>query len=219
MEESNGSNSEHKRRIATQKRMAEYRAAVPLLTDERLCEIVEEIYPQTYLILEVSIEVTKEMYRESIELTEENFRTMLKSLVERRKLLGYDIEQLRLGELARRTKKLVEKIYHDACKRTVYLSQYPEFDEELRQYFEEHLYTDGRTLAQKFFTLFSNYQFSGYPPFHSYSEPNGDIIFTKSRRTREDYDSEGKPIAQNTGCFSVLLFIIALAAAISNVVI
>ena len=33
-----------------------------------------------------------------------------------------------------------------------------------------------------------------YLQFHCYTEPNGDIVFTKNRRTREDYDEEGNPL-------------------------
>ena len=31
-------------------------------------------------------------------------------------------------------------------------------------------------------------------PSHCYSEPNGDVVFTKNRRTKEDYDENGKPV-------------------------
>ncbi len=28
-------------------------------------------------------------------------------------------------------------------------------------------------------------------PFHCYSEPNGDVVFTKNKRTKGDYDGNG----------------------------
>ena len=59
----------------------------------------------------------------------------------------------------------------------------------------------GKTLAQKFYTLLNNRalydtdQISGFVlPFHCYSEPNGDVVFTKNRRTINDYDADGNPI-------------------------
>ena len=59
----------------------------------------------------------------------------------------------------------------------------------------------GKTLAQKFYTLLNNRalydtdQISGFVlPFHCYSEPNGDVVFTKNRRTINDYYADENPI-------------------------
>ena len=82
------------------------------------------------------------------------------------------------------------------------MSECPEYqDEEVKQYFAEVYSDKGKTLAQKFYTLLNNRalydtdQISGFVlPFHCYSEPNGDVVFTKNRRTRDDYDTYGNPI-------------------------
>ena len=80
------------------------------------------------------------------------------------------------------------------------MSECPEYqDPEVKDYFE-NIYSDkGKTLAQKFYTLLNNRalyvtdQISGFVlPFHCYSEPNGDVVFTKNRRTINDYDADGK---------------------------
>jgi hypothetical protein len=96
----------------------------------------------------------------------------------------------------------IERLYKEAQNRTIYLSECPEYqDPDVKQYFEEVYSDKGKTLAQKFFTLLNNRalydtdQISGFVlPFHCYSEPNGDVVFTKNKRTRDDYDANGKPI-------------------------
>jgi hypothetical protein len=94
----------------------------------------------------------------------------------------------------------IERLYKEAQEKTIYLSECPEYqDPEVKDYFE-NIYSDkGKTLAQKFYTLLNNRalydtdQISGFVlPFHCYSEPNGDVVFTKNRRTINDYDADGK---------------------------
>ena len=31
-------------------------------------------------------------------------------------------------------------------------------------------------------------------PFHCYSEPNGDVVFTKNKRSKDDYDEKGNSV-------------------------
>lgn len=108
------------------------------------------------------------------------------------------------------------------------MSECPEYqDEEVKQYFEEVYSDKGKTLAQKFFTLLNNRalydtdQISGYAlPFHCYSEPNGDVVFTKKRRSRDDYDAEGNPIShesKNGGCLGIILLVLFFLSIISFV--
>ena len=60
----------------------------------------------------------------------------------------------------------------------------------------------GRTLAQQLYAEFNNRalceagELNGFIlPFHCYSEPNGDVVFTKNRRTMDDYDESGHSVA------------------------
>ena len=121
----------------------------------------------------------------------------------------------------------------------------PEYqDEEVKQYFADVYSDKGKTLAQKFYTLLNNRalydtdQISGFVlPFHCYSEPNGDVVFTKNKRTMADYDKQGKSIVSETdvenrlngssalkstttsrgGCLSIIIFAIIVISLISIV--
>ena len=134
--------------------------------------------------------------------------------------------------------------YKEAQERTIYLSECPEYqDEEVKQYFEDVYSDKGKTLAQKFYTLLNNRalydtdQISGFVlPFHCYSEPNGDVVFTKNKRTRDDYDANGNPIKSETdllrhnkqsnidtftpnrsGCLSVLIALLLVSSFIVTI--
>jgi hypothetical protein len=114
----------------------------------------------------------------------------------------FGIAERKQAKVVAKVNPFIERLYKEAQERTVYLSECPEYqDPDVKQYFEE-IYSDkGKTLAQKFFTLLNNRalydtdQISGFVlPFHCYSEPNGDVVFTKNKRTREDYDANGNSI-------------------------
>lgn len=177
-------------RTATKKRIAEYRTSAPGITDEALLKVVVEVYPDKFTEpMEVGYEVVKECYREELPLTEESLKEQLQKLYEGRWLRKYDKEYQKGIELNKRKDILVEQIYKDAQRRTCYLSNYPDADDELLAFIDK-IYPD-KNRAQTFYRLFCKYIFNGYPPFHSYTEPNGDIIFTKRRRSADDYDSNG----------------------------
>ena len=107
----------------------------------------------------------------------------------------------------------------------------------MSRYFEEVYADKGKTLAQKFFTLLNNRalydtdQISGFVlPFHCYSEPNGDVVFTKNKRTKDDYDGKGHSLvseedvngrinavnnASNKGCLGIVVIGIVLSSLIA----
>lgn len=110
-------------------------------------------------------------------------------------------EMKRFRQLSK-SRILLDKIYKEAQVHTIFLSQCAEYqDEEVKQYFEELSNQKGRTLAKQLFYQLNQMaldeagELSGFIlPFHCYSEPNGDVVFTKNRRTREDYDGVGHSI-------------------------
>ncbi len=192
---------EKKRLTATKTAIAKFREEHPNFTDEHISSLVESTYPQLYEDnLEVAIEIVKELYRRQEPWTDDSFVALLKEMTEGRKLVRFGIEERKNAKVIAKVNPFIERLYREAQERTIYLSECPEYeDADVRQYFEEIYADKGKTLAQKFFTLLNNKalydtdQVSGFVlPFHCYSEPNGDVVFTKNKRTLDDYDGNGQ---------------------------
>ena len=182
---------ERKRLTATKKAIAKFREEHPDYTDEHIASLVKSEYPDLYEDnLEVAIEIIKELYRRQEPWNDESFISLLVEMTEDHKLVGFGINERKTTRALVKVQPFIERLYKEAQVRTIYLSECPEYqDEDVKQYFEG-IYTD-KTLAQKFFTLLNNRalhdtnQVSGFVlPFHCYSEPNGDVVFTKKKRTR-----------------------------------
>ena len=191
---------EKKRPTATKAAIAKFREEHPSFTDEHLAALVESTYPNLYEDnLEVAIEIVKELYRRQEPWTDDSFVALLKEMTEGRKLVRFGIEERKNARVIAKVNPFIERLYKEAQERTIYLSECPEYkDEDVKHYFEEVYADKGKTLAQKFFTLLNNRalydtdQISGFVlPFHCYSEPNGDVVFTKNKRTKDDYDGNG----------------------------
>ena len=194
---------EKKRLTATKTAIAKFREQHPSFTDEHLAASVESTYPKLYEDnLEVAIEIVKELYRRQEPWTDDSFIALLKEMTEGRKLVRFGIEERKNARVIAKVNPFIERLYKEAQERTIYLSECPEYkDEDVKQYFEEVYADKGKTLAQKFFTLLNNRalydtdQISGFVlPFHCYSEPNGDVVFTKNKRTKDDYDGNGQSL-------------------------
>lgn len=104
---------------------------------------------------------------------------------------------------SQKANKLLKRIYKEAHERTTFLSQYKEYteDKEVQQYFKDICKEKNRTLAQQLYAFLNQMalnealEMSGFIlPFHCYMEPNGDVVFTKNKRNRFDYDENGKPL-------------------------
>lgn len=191
---------EKKRLTATKAAIAKFREEHPSFTDGHLVALVESTYPNLYEDnLEVAIEIVKELYRRQKPWTDDSFVALLKEMTEGRKLVRFGIEERKNSRVIAKVNPFIERLYKEAQERTIYLSECPEYkDEDVKHYFEEVYADKGKTLAQKFFTLLNNRalydtdQISGFVlPFHCYSEPNGDVVFTKNKRTKDDYDGNG----------------------------
>ena len=194
---------EKKRLTATKAAIAKFREQHPSFTDEHLAALVESTYPKLYEDnLEVAIEIVKELYRRQEPWTDDSFIALLREMTEGRKLVRFGIEERKNARVIAKVNPFIERLYKEAQERTIYLSECPEYkDEDVKQYFEEVYADKGKTLAQKFFTLLNNRalydtdQISGFVlPFHCYSEPNGDVVFTKNKRTKDDYDGNGQSL-------------------------
>ena len=194
---------EKKRLTATKTAIAKFREEHPNFTDEHISSSVESTYPQLYEDnLEVAIEIVKELYRRQEPWTDDSFIALLREMTEGRKLVRFGIEERKNARVIAKVNPFIERLYKEAQERTIYLSECPEYkDEDVKQYFEEVYADKGKTLAQKFFTLLNNRalydtdQISGFVlPFHCYSEPNGDVVFTKNKRTKDDYDGNGQSL-------------------------
>jgi len=231
---------EKKRLTATKTAIAKFREDHPNFTDEHISSSVESTYPQLYEDnLEVAIEIVKELYRRQEPWTDESFVALLKEMTEGRKLVRFGIEERKNTRVIAKVNPFIERLYKEAQERTIYLSECPEYkDEDVKQYFEDVYADKGKTLAQKFFTLLNNRalydtdQISGVVlPFHCYSEPNGDVVFTKRKRTKDDYDGNGHSLVSEKevisrsadvsncssnkgGCLSLLILGIVLTSII-----
>lgn len=81
------------RQTATKKRIEEYRATAPELTNDTLITALRKKYSEFFIDEEeVAIEAVKEAYRNELPLTIENVMQQLDYLVEDRKLLKYYID-------------------------------------------------------------------------------------------------------------------------------
>lgn len=212
---------EGKRLNATKAGIERFRNKHPEFTDEHIESIVEKNYPNIFENnLEVAIAIVKELYRRQTEWTDESFLSLLHEMKEKDYLNGFSIEQRRQQRLITNVNNFIERLYKEAQTRTIYLSECPEYqDPDVKKYFDEIYSEKGSTLAQKFFYLLNNRalrdtdQMSGFVlPFHCYSEPNGDVVFTKKRRTRSDYDAAGRPITSerdisngSSGCLGTMI--------------
>ena len=231
---------EKKRLTATKTAIAKFREEHPNFTDEHISSSVESTYPQLYEDnLEVAIEIVKELYRRQEPWTDDSFVALLKEMTEGRKLVRFGIEERKNAKVIAKVNPFIERLYREAQERTIYLSECPEYeDADVRQYFEKIYADKGKTLAQKFFTLFNNRalydtdQVSGFVlPFHCYSEPNGDVVFTKNKRTLDDYDGNGQSLvnendvikrnnavnnaSSKSGCLGIVIIGIVLTSLIA----
>ena len=198
--------NDKKRLTATKKAIAAFRLEHPDYTDEHIARIVANEYPNLYEDnLEVAIEIVKELYRRQSEWNDESFTELLRELTEGRKLVRFGIEERKFSRVYAKVEPFIERLYKEAQKRTIYLSDCPEYeDEDVKQYFREVYSDKGSTLAQKFFYLLNNRalrdsdQPSGFVlPFHCYSTLNGDVVFTKEKR-------------ESGGCLGVVIVILLL---------
>lgn len=231
---------EKKRLTATKTAIAKFREEHPDFTDEHISSSVEDTYPQLYEDnLEVAIEIVKELYRRQEPWTDDSFVALLKEMTEERKLVRFGIEERKNAKMIAKVNPFIERLYREAQERTVYLSECPEYeDEDVKHYFEEVYADKGKTLAQKFFTLLNNRalydtdQVSGFVlPFHCYSEPNGDVVFTKNKRTLDDCDGNGQSlvnendvikrtnavnnVSSKSGCLGIVIIGIVLTSLIA----
>jgi hypothetical protein len=230
---------EGKRLNATKAAIERFRSEHPTYTDDYITELVESIYPDRFEDTHIiAIEILKEIYRSQKELNDGTFIDLLKKWAEEGNLNSYEIETRKHWKSIENRRNLLNRIYSDARTKTVYLSQYEEYqDEGVQRYYEERCRDKGRTLAKQLFydlnqmALNEAGELSGFIlPFHCYSEANGDVVFTKNRRSIDDYDAEGNPLRsesdyqkqstavdmqeKNSGCLSVIAVVILLSSTI-----
>lgn len=229
-------NMEGKRLNATKVAMERFRSAHPKFTDEYISVLVKRAYPNKYEDnLEVAIEILKELYRSQVDLNDSTFMSLLEEWTEAQKLSAYEIETRKQWKTLHSVRQLLDKIYHDAQSQTVYLSQYEEYKVEgVKEHFDDICRTKERTLAKELFYKLNQMaldeagELSGFIlPFHCYSEPNGDVVFTKNKRTINDYDEKGNPIANEVevvkrstaenssvsgkgGCLSIVIIVLVV---------
>lgn len=215
---------ESKRLSATKDAIERFRSEHPTFTDEYISGLVEYTCPYIYEDnLEVAIVILKELYRSQTDLTEYTFIELLDEWTEKGKLKRYEIETKKQKRSFENRRNLLKRIITDASTKTVFLSQYEEYqDEGVRQYYEERCRENERSLAKQLFydlnqmALDEAGELSGFIlPFHCYSDPNGDVVFTKNKRTRNDYDKNGHAVvSEKNGCLGIVLLGLLLTSII-----
>lgn len=192
-----------KRRNATKAAIERFRSEHPTFTDDYLSSLVENTYPHKFEDkLKVALQVVKELYRSQTDWTDDSFIKLLKKWTEEGSLNIFEIETRKQRRSIENRRNLLNRIYNDARTKTVYLSQYEEYkDEEVQRYYEKLCRDNGRSLAKQLFydlnqiALDEADELSGFIlPFHCYSEPNGDVVFTQNKRSRDDYDGNGHAV-------------------------
>jgi hypothetical protein len=151
-------------------------------------------------------------------------------------LKGHTIEVQQQNLLFSKTKSLINYIYETAQERTLYLSECKDYkDPQVKAYYDDLCKQRKKPLAKVLYSVLNveaMYRTTddaivqgNYLQFHCYTEPNGDIVFTKHRRTREDYDEEGNPLyseeeivkrntqptSNTSGCLGVIVLAIVLS--------
>lgn len=180
---------------ATKKRIEEYRATAPELTNDKLVEAIKNKYNSFFTDNEsVAIEAIKETYRNELPLTLENVMQQLGYLVEDRKLLQFYTELQHIysqeaQEIRAKADKVIEDIYKEACKRTCRLSEFA--DREVLDYFnnESYKHREDMTLADKLNNLCCNYHCrvkgivscypNNFPPFKP-QQDGDDVVFVNN---------------------------------------
>lgn len=180
---------------ATKKRIEEYRASAPELTNNILVEAIRAKYKDFFIDNEeVAIEAIKETYRNELPLTMENVMLQLGYLIEDRKLLQYYTELQHIyspeaQEIRAKADNVIEVIYTEACKRTCRLSEFA--DKEVIDYFtnESYKHREGMTLADKLNNLCCNYHCringivscypNNFPPFKP-QQDGDDVVFVNN---------------------------------------
>lgn len=229
-----------KRGVATPKKMAEFREKYQEMTDEIITSVVSETYPNIFVNnLEVATEIVRELIRRREEYSPENYLRALKELYEGGALKRYTVEVQQRDLLFAKTKSFINYIYETAQERTLYLSECEEYkDPHVKAYYDDICKQREKPLAKVLYSLLNVeamkrttddlFVQGNYLQFHCYTEPNGDIVFTKNRRTREDYDEEGKPLYNEedilkrknqptnnkSGCMGIIILAIILSIGI-----
>lgn len=229
-----------KRGVATPKKMAEFREKYPEMTDELITSIIHNTYPNIFVDnLEVATEIVRELIRRREEYSPENYLRALTELYEGGALKRYTVEVQQRDLLFAKTKSFINYIYETAQERTLYLSECEDYkDPQVKAYYDDICKQIEKPLAKVLYSLLNVeamkrttddlFVQGNYLQFHCYTEPNGDIVFTKNRRTREDYDEEGKPLYneedilkrknqstnKNSGCMGIIILAIILSIGI-----
>jgi hypothetical protein len=163
----------------------------------------------------------------------------LTELYEGGALKRYTVEVQQRDLLFAKTKSFINYIYETAQERTLYLSECEDYkDPQVKAYYDDICKQREKPLAKVLYSLLNVeamkrttddvFVQGNYLQFHCYTEPNGDIVFTKNRRTREDYDEEGKPLYneedilkrknqstnKNSGCMGIIILAIILSIGI-----
>ena len=180
---------------ATKKRIEEYRASAPELTNEMLVDAIRNKYNDFFIDNEeVAIEAIKETYRNELPLTLENVMQQLAYLVEDRKLLQYYTELQHIyspkaQEIMAKADKVIEDIYTEACKRTCRLSEFA--DKEVLDYFNNEIYKHrgDMTIVDKLKNMCCNYHCrvkgivscypNNFPPFWL-QQDGDDVVFVNN---------------------------------------
>lgn len=194
---------------ATKKKLAEYRATAPEVTDELLAEAIKKGHEGFFIDYEeVAVEAIKETYREQLPLTIENALQQLEYMIEDRKLLKYytslqeryhpSPEAIRIKEKAN---EVIEKVYEEGCKRVLNLSEIA--DEEVIDFIDKsYSNSDDMTLAKKLnnfccgvhcrkHDLISCMIANDFPPFRCFDRPSGkDVTLAPTLEEAEEYNGE-----------------------------
>lgn len=219
------------RLTATKKRVEEYRATAPELTNKLLADAIREKYNDFFINNEeVAVEAIKEIYRNGLPLTMENVMQQIEYFIEDRQLLRYytslqHIYSKEAQEIRRKADKVVEDIYNVACTRTCRLSEFA--DKEVLDYFnnESYKHRTDMTLAAKLNNLCCNYHCriknivscypGNFPPFRP-EQDGDDVVFVNKLDSNSNRNSSNNSTNLNSksGCMVFLLLIPTSIAAI-----
>lgn len=135
----------------------EWRKKAQELTDEVCAKIVEEYYPKTFDNNRVVAFILATIFQDGQDLTPEIFTLQMKYLYSINMYNNYTLNFLKDVKLSSIIDKLIYRIYLDAFFHTVNLSEYKEFDDKVKEFFNKAVFQNyGNDNAKKWLALFES---------------------------------------------------------------
>lgn len=208
---------ENSERRATQKALAQFDKD-NALSEELIFRILEEQFPGKYNHEnELYIKIRHYLFKHHELLSNEAIAASINILDSEDKLYKWSFKFQRDQELEQILQKIRKTISKEVMNRNVKASEFPEWNDEMRQFIMERYNwscfdDDGKFMwGMSFYKQFHYYDYVYQDvPFHCYSWDDDDVLFSQAKY---EWDETSKKyiIPNSGGCLGMLLILIFLA--------